>query len=78
MDFPGISPHRFLDARGCALRYSFSLRHWHRLVERGLAPPPQRFGRLVRWSLMDLESWEAAQCPASIKTENEATQHQGL
>ena len=35
---------------------------WHhclRLVEAGKAPPPVRFGRLVRWSVDSLVKWEA-------------------
>jgi len=58
---------KFLDARGCAARYGFSWRHWLRLVDGGKAPPPVRFGRLVRWSVSSLEEWETAGCPSCRK-----------
>ncbi len=53
---------RFLDAKACGSRYSFSWRHWLRLVDAGRAPQPTRFGRLVRWSLDALEEWERGGC----------------
>lgn len=59
---PGL---RFLDAAGCAERYGFSSIHWRRLVDAGRAPSPTRFGRLLRWSLAELEVWEGAGCPES-------------
>ena len=55
---------RYLDARECSDRYGFSESHWYRLVDAGKAPPPTRFGRLVRWSLSALQDWEAAGCPS--------------
>jgi len=61
------SPAKYLDAKGCGARYGFSWRHWLRLVDSGRAPQPTRFGRLVRWSLASLESWEAAGCPSCRK-----------
>ncbi len=51
-----------VDADACASRYGISKRHWLRLVDRGAAPSPTRFGRLVRWSLNSLASWEASNC----------------
>ena len=58
------SAKRYFDAKECAARYGMSWRHWLRLVDSGRAPLPTRFGRLVRWSLASLESWEAAGCPS--------------
>jgi predicted DNA-binding transcriptional regulator AlpA len=55
-------PPAFLDAEGCGHRYSFSSKHWNHLVDQGKAPQPHRFGRLVRWSLADLQVWEAGGC----------------
>lgn len=57
----------FLDAEACGVRYGFSARHWYRLVDAGRAPSPLRFGRLVRWSIRALESWEADGCPSMRK-----------
>ena len=57
----------YLDAKGVGARYGFSSRHWLRLVDRGDAPPPTRFGRLVRWRIANLESWEQENCP-SLRT----------
>lgn len=54
---------KFIDARACAARYSCSWRHWLRLVDAGRAPRPIRFGRLVRWSVADLDRWESDGCP---------------
>jgi predicted DNA-binding transcriptional regulator AlpA len=54
-------PH-FIDAESAAHRYGFSKRHWLRLVDCGRAPLPTRFGRLVRWSVTALESWEQDGC----------------
>ncbi len=56
-------PAQFLDADGCASRYGFSPEHWRRLVDAGKAPQPTRFGRLVRWSISNLNDWDAAGCP---------------
>lgn len=56
-------PPKYLDAKGCSFRYDFSVRHWFRLVDAGKAPPPTRFGRLVRWNLSALEKWESDGCP---------------
>lgn len=53
---------RYCDAADCAARYGFSRRHWLRLVDRGRAPQPTRFGRLCRWSLTTLEAWERGGC----------------
>lgn len=53
---------RYYDADGCAARYGFSRRHWLRLVDRGRAPQPTRFGWLCRWSLDVLEAWECDGC----------------
>ncbi len=64
---PADASTKYLDAKGCAARYGFSWRHWLRLVDAGKAPPPVRFGRLVRWSISSLESWEAAGCPSCRK-----------
>lgn len=58
---PEVSP-QYLDAKGCGVRYGFSWRHWLRLCDAGKAPAPTRFGRLVRWSLVSLEEWEAGGC----------------
>jgi predicted DNA-binding transcriptional regulator AlpA len=58
------SAKKYLDAKDCAARYGVSWRHWLRLVDSGRAPQPTRFGRLVRWSLASLESWEADGCPS--------------
>ena len=55
---------KYLDCKGCSSRYGFSDRHWLRLVDQGKAPPPTRFGRLVRWNITVLEEWESAGCPA--------------
>jgi predicted DNA-binding transcriptional regulator AlpA len=62
-----VSAKRYFDAKECAKRYGMSWRHWLRLVDSGRAPQCTRFGRLVRWSLPSLESWEAAGCPACRK-----------
>lgn len=51
-----------VDADACASRYGISKRHWLRLVDRGAAPSPTRFGRLVRWSLESLLEWERGGC----------------
>ncbi len=55
---------KFVDARACGSRYGVSWRHWLRLVDSGRAPQPVRFGRLVRWPLAALDTWEAAGCPS--------------
>lgn len=60
---PESIPAKFLDAKGCGARYHFSKEHWYRQVDAGKAPQPTRFGRLVRWSIGDLEEWEAEGCP---------------
>ncbi len=54
---------KYLDDDGCAARLAISTRHWQRLVDAGKAPQPTRFGRSVRWSVAELEAWEAAGCP---------------
>ena len=51
-----------IDADACASRYGISKRHWLRLVDRGAAVAPIRLGRLVRWSISSLESWERDGC----------------
>ena len=51
-----------VDADACASRYGISKRHWLRLVDRGAAVAPIRLGRLVRWSISSLESWERDGC----------------
>jgi predicted DNA-binding transcriptional regulator AlpA len=58
------SPAKYRDCQECASRYGFSGRHWLRLVDQGKAPPPTRFGRLVRWNITVLEAWEEAGCPS--------------
>jgi predicted DNA-binding transcriptional regulator AlpA len=49
-----------IDADACASRYGISKRHWLRLVDRGAAPQPIRLGRLVRWKLESLASWDTS------------------
>jgi predicted DNA-binding transcriptional regulator AlpA len=61
---PAHPPPAYLDAKACAIRYGFSVRHWLRLVDAGKAPLPVRFGRLTRWSLQAIEAWECAGCKA--------------
>lgn len=51
-----------IDADACASRYGISTRHWLRLVDRGAAVAPIRLGRLVRWPISSLETWEANGC----------------
>lgn len=51
-----------VDAVACASRLGISKRHWIRMVDAGKAPQPVKLGRLVRWSLNSLTSWEAAGC----------------
>lgn len=51
-----------IDADACASRYGISKRHWLRLVDRGAAVPPTRFGRNVRWSICSLDAWERGGC----------------
>jgi len=58
---------KYLNAKGCGARYAFSWRHWLRLVDAGRAPQPTRFGRLTRWSIASLESWEASGCSSCRK-----------
>jgi predicted DNA-binding transcriptional regulator AlpA len=58
------SAKKFLDAKECGTRYGCSWRHWLRLCDAGKAPRPVRLGRLVRWAISDLESWEAEGCTA--------------
>jgi len=59
------SKAQFLTAQECGQRYGFSVRHWHRLVHDGCVPDPIKFGRLVRWSLRDLQDWETQCCRSS-------------
>jgi predicted DNA-binding transcriptional regulator AlpA len=54
---------RYIGTDGCAERYGISGRHWRRMVDAGHAPPPVRFGRLVRWSVQSLAEWEQAGHP---------------
>jgi predicted DNA-binding transcriptional regulator AlpA len=61
---PPDAPAKYLDVQGCSSRYGFSNRHWLRLVDAGKAPPPTRFGRLVRWKIEDLVAWEDSGCPS--------------
>jgi predicted DNA-binding transcriptional regulator AlpA len=61
---PECPPVKFLDADACGARYQFSTAHWRRLVDAGRAPQPVRLGRLVRWSIADLEAWERDGCPS--------------
>jgi predicted DNA-binding transcriptional regulator AlpA len=61
---PVKHPASYLDANGCSARYGFSTEHWRRLVDAGKAPQPRRFGRLVRWAISDLASWDQAGNPA--------------
>lgn len=51
-----------VDADACASRLGISRRHWTRLVDSGRAPQPVRLGRLVRWSITSLETWERGGC----------------
>lgn len=51
-----------IDADACASRYGISKRHWLRLVDSGRAIPPIRLGRLVRWNVASLETWERDGC----------------
>jgi len=55
-----VESTQFLSAEQCRNRYGFSKRHWLRLVSSGEAPNPIQFGRLQRWALAELQSWEAA------------------
>ena len=50
------------DADACASRLGISKRHWLRMVDAGKAPQPVRLGRLTRWSLIALASWESNGC----------------
>lgn len=50
----------YLDSKACSLRYAVSQATWRRLVDCGKAPPPRRFGRLIRWPVKDLDEWDAA------------------
>lgn len=52
-------PPRFLNCGQCASRYAVSASTWRRLVDSGRAPQPRHFGRLVRWAIADLDSWDA-------------------
>jgi len=56
------STAKYLDARGCGIRYAVSWRHWLRQVDAGKAPQPIRLGRCVRWSIESLEKWEGDGC----------------
>ena len=51
-----------VDADACASRYGISKRHWLRMVDSGKAPQAVRLGRLCRWSIASLASWETNQC----------------
>ena len=72
---PAKAPEpRFVDADAAAARYGFSKRHWLRLVDSGKAPAPTRFGRLVRWCLTSLQTWENDGCKPirTVKTKGGA------
>jgi len=58
---------RFLCIEKVARRYDCSERHIRRLVDVGTFPTPQRFGRLLRWNIDQLASWENSGCPAIRK-----------
>jgi excisionase family DNA binding protein len=55
-------PPELIDGKTVAKLTGVSLRHFRRLVDLGLAPPPVRLGRVVRWSRAALEQWIAAGC----------------
>ena len=57
-----IGERTHIDADECAYRKNISKRHWIWLVDRGAAPQPIRLGRLVRWSLAELQEWERGGC----------------
>ncbi len=54
---------RYLDIRRCALRFGIDQRTWRRMVDKGEAPKPVRFGRAPRWSLDSLLRWESERDP---------------
>ena len=49
-----------LNVKEMARRFNISVRHVYRLVARGDLPTPFRIGRCARWSLLDVERFEAA------------------
>ena len=58
----GKNERAYFTEKQCGARYGFGSRHWRRLVDRGAAPSPTRFGRLTRWSAQSLLAWEASGC----------------
>jgi predicted DNA-binding transcriptional regulator AlpA len=54
-------PPAYLDGPSVAARYSMSQRHLARLVQLGQFPAPHKFGRLNRWLIADLETFDREQ-----------------
>ena len=45
-----------------------SIRHLHRLKSRGDVIPPVKIGKLIRWSLEDVELWIRNGCPTQSRS----------
>lgn len=60
---PQMRDAGWLDAADLAWRLKCSKRHVIRLADGGAMPWGQKFGTLRRWSLREIEAWEAAGCP---------------
>ncbi len=62
----GIEPAsaEWFDVGDLAARWKCSRRHIPRMADAGKMPWGTKFGALRRWSRREIESWEAAGCPA--------------
>lgn len=49
---------------------SISSRHFQKMRRKGLVPAPQRFGRAVRWGLLEIREWLKAGCPPQKEWES--------
>ena len=58
---------KYIGLSACATRFGISQRTWRRLVDAGRAPKPIRLGWVLRWSIAQIEEWEATQEPNQEK-----------
>jgi hypothetical protein len=75
-EMPQAVERVYLTAVEVAQRYRISERHLRRQVSIGRFVEGIRFGRVYRWRLADLDSWDAQGCPAIAKPRNKRTAKQ--
>lgn len=53
-----------ISVKGVATLLDCSARHVYRLADAEKMPRPRKIGSLVRWSLVEIETWIADGCPS--------------